>query len=197
MMRPATFSGRQASQLSQELEQFVNLLIGYGVRSYLEVGAREGDTFHYVMSVLGAGCRGVAVDLPGGAWGKLSTGPKLRRACDDLRAHRIDVVEVLGDSHAVEVQRTVCGYGPFDAVLIDGDHRYDPVMRDWQSYGSLAPIVAFHDIAGDGQQTRDGMPVEVPIAWREIKRHHEHDELVATGSPMGIGVVYPKGRPSR
>ena len=41
--------------------------------------------------------------------------------------------------------------GPFDAILIDGDHSLAGVSKDWQLYGELAPLVAFHDIAGAGQ----------------------------------------------
>src|SRR5690606_15397754 len=63
-----TFSGRQASQDEAELTGFLRLLQDRGVRRYLEVGARHGDTFHYLMTGLPVGSVGVAVDLPGALW---------------------------------------------------------------------------------------------------------------------------------
>lgn len=71
-----TFSGRRPSQMEDELNGFINLMREHGVKSYGEIGAREGDTFHHVLSNL-PGCRGVAMDLPGGLWGKL--GIKIQR----------------------------------------------------------------------------------------------------------------------
>lgn len=189
LLRPPTFSGGRASQILQEITAFVLLLKDAGVTSYLEVGARHGDTFHWVMTHLPPGSRGVAVDMPGGKWGRRNTGKYLRKAVADLNRRGYRCKIVLGDSGAAATLRAVKVIAmTFDACLIDGDHRYAGVRRDWELYGPLANLVAFHDIAGDGQGLRDGTPVEVPRLWREI-RDDQSIELVADGSPMGIGVT--------
>jgi hypothetical protein len=82
--------------------------------------------------------------------------------------------------------------GPYDAILIDGDHTYEGVRKDWQAYGGMARIVAFHDIVGTGQKENvTGRVVEVPILWQEIRDSGKYKtvEFVAPRSKMGIGVV--------
>lgn len=164
-----------------------------GVRSYLEIGARHGDTFFDVMVSLPVGARGVALDLPGGNWGTSKSANTLTVACDCLIGQGCDVKMILGNSRDPAVHARVAAAGPFDAVLIDGDHLYDGVAADWRNYGPMARIVAFHDIAGDGQVTKDGraIPVEVPRLWAELKPTRRHVEFVAPGSKMGIGVLLP------
>lgn len=52
----------------------------------------------------------------------------------------------------------------FDLVFIDGNHQYEAVRFDLEYYGGLAPVIAFHDIAG----LRDCEGVA--RFWREISR---------------------------
>lgn len=190
-----TFSGRKASQHPAELGGFIDLLRRENVRSYLEIGARHGDTFHAVMTALPPGSLGVAVDLPGGAWGVASSRQALERAVADLNGRGYRALAVFGDSTSADVIAAVQAASPtFDAALIDGDHRYDGVSRDWRTWREAARIVAFHDIAGEGvRQKTTGDPVEVPRLWRELKADLppivSKVEFIAEGSAMGIGVL--------
>ena len=187
---PRTFSGRIASQMAGEFSAFLRLLNDHGVQSYLEIGSREGDSFHEIMISLPRGSRGVAVDMPGGHWGKPTSSRKLMRAVHDLKRRGYDVSYFFGDSTADGTFEEVKSRGPYDAVLIDGDHRYEGVKSDWLRYGKLAPIVAFHDIVGTGQKDKHGSQVEVPRLWAELKPDHKHQEYVDDGSAMGIGVLF-------
>ncbi len=188
-----TFSGRRASQDEGELTAFCEYLRAAGVKHYAEIGSREGDTFHHVISALGPKSSGIAVDLPGGLWGKSTTGAQLCNAINDLQKKGHAVTEVLGDSKDSLVLQAVRAGGPYDAILIDGDHTYEGVKADWEAYRDLAPIIAFHDIVGEGQferVTRRG--VEVPRLWAEIKASGANVvEFVSPGSAMGIGVCIP------
>lgn len=184
-----TFSGRKASQHPDELGQFVALLRNHGVLRYLEIGSRDGDTFHHVMRHLPQGAFGVAVDLPGGLWGRDSK-KNLLSAIENINEGGRKAVSVFGDSQTPEIAAQVKEHGPFDAILIDGDHTLDGVTADWLLYGNMAPLVAFHDIAGDGLRDRkSGRRVEVPRLWRDLKARHDHREFIADGSGMGIGVI--------
>ena len=186
-----TFSGRKASQDEGELRGFISLLQERGVKSYCEVGARHGDTFHEVMIGLPVGSVGVAVDLPGGLWGTERSRPHLERVIADLCARGYKASCIFGDSQTDATKRLIIGRGPYDAILLDGDHTLKGVTRDWQLYGDMAPIVAFHDITGTGQAEKvHGSPVEVPILWDAIVRSGESvREFVTPGSHMGIGAV--------
>jgi cephalosporin hydroxylase len=161
-----------------ELEWFIDLLRWRRVRSYLEVGVRFGETFAAVLRGVESIQRAVAVDI--------ELTDELRR----VEAHAcIDLIE--GNSGDVQTFMAALSNGYPEAVLIDGDHRYDAVRRDWELYGPHAKIVAFHDIAKEeGWVDRDGVPIEVPRLWREIRGSRAVTvELVAPGSFMGIGVL--------
>jgi hypothetical protein len=184
-----TFSGVRSRQQLDELSAFISILQAEHVGSYLEIGACHGDTFHAVMSALPVGARGVAVDLPEAAWGKRSSRPALEAAVIDLRAKGYDASAIFGDSAATEVKQLIMVRGPYDAALIDADHRYEAVKADWLAYGPQARLVAFHDIDGDGVTSRYGR-VEVPRLWREIKGTFKHREIVGAVRGMGIGVIW-------
>lgn len=186
-----TFSGRRASQNEWELHQFIALLVERGVRRYLEIGARDGDTFHDVMLALPSNSEGMAVDLPGGLWGKATTKHALIHTVDDLNERGYRCLSLLGDSRNEITRAQIRADAPFDAILIDGDHTYAGVKADWEAFRDMAPIIAFHDIVGDGEREKvSGRAVEVPRLWAEIKTSGLRTvEFVDPGSRMGIGVV--------
>lgn len=190
-----TFSGRKASQNEFELRSFIDFLKSREVKSYLEIGARHGDTFHEVMLNLPKGSKGVAVDLPGGLWGRHTSKISLKAAVADLRQRGYDIEIILGDSTDTGIIEKVYGNGPYDAMLIDGNHLYDGVKQDFENYSPLAPLVAFHDIVGTGQIEKvNKNPVEVPILWEELKTGSygfvpEYVEFIDKGSLMGIGCL--------
>lgn len=191
-----TFSGRNPSQNEFELASLIAYFRGANVTSYLEIGARHGDTFHAVMMSLPKGSRGVAVDLPGGMWGKKGTENALMIAANDLieRGYIIDVI--LGDSTDYEIIDRIMQDAPYDACLIDGDHRYDGVKKDFMNYRCVAPITCFHDIVGYGQKEKAfNNEVEVPRLWEELKVQFagRTSEFVGTGSLMGIGIIDNRG----
>lgn len=189
-MTRATFSGHHMSQHPEELGAFIDLLMEHGVTRYLEIGARHGDTFHRVMLNLPRGAYGLAVDQPGALWGTTKSRKALQRAVNDLNGRGYQCQALFANSQNRATRRMVAKRGPFDALLIDADHSLPGVTKDWQLYGDLAPLVAFHDIAGEGQAEKvNGRPVEVPLLWDTIKSSHQVKEFVAPGSHMGIGVV--------
>lgn len=188
-MRSKTRSGMKSGQMKYELDGLIKALSDNGVRSYLEVGARYGDTFYDVMRSLPIGSRGVCVDLPASLWGSDGTLPHLESACAELQTIGYDITLITGDSQHPEIVAMVEALGPFDACLIDADHRYDGCMKDWRNYGHLAQMVAFHDIAGHGQRHSAGIDVEVPRVWHEV-RGERYSEIVANRSTMGIGITW-------
>lgn len=161
-----------------------------GVAKYLEIGARHGDTFHEVMLSLPVGSYGLAVDLPGGLWGTKSSSDYLQKAAADLRSRGYVIDVIIGDSTAAKIVDRIKSKGSFDAALIDGDHTYAGVTKDWNNYREIAPLIAFHDIVGTGQREKvHSRPVEVPKLWAQLRAGLENTiEFVDEGSLMGIGV---------
>jgi hypothetical protein len=185
MLRPAP----RSRQVRAEFRAFLGLMTELGIRSYLEVGAYRGGTFYRVMRNLPRDSFGVTVDddsrnaLRGRASPLTDVGARLIRL-----GYRIETV--FGNSHEPATIAAAARLGPYDAVLIDADHRYDAVKQDWKDYGPMGRrLVAFHDIAEE-HVTRSGRAVEVPRLWREIKAAGiPTREFIAPGSKMGIGVV--------
>lgn len=187
---PRTSSGRNPDEDEQELQQFITLLQQRAVRRYLEIGARYGDTFYTVMRALPAGSYGVAVDVPGVLRGT-NRRAALTQAAVQLGAGGRKAVVLFGNSHLDSMAERIRGLGPFDAVFIDSAPTLSDVARDWDLYGALAPLVAFHDIVGNAQYEKiHQKPVEVPILWQRIKNAgYSVRELIAPGSTRGIGIV--------
>lgn len=173
------------------MRSFIALLQERGVRSYCEIGARHGDTLHEIAISLPAGSKIVGVDLPGGLWGTSTSRRHLELVIADLCERGYKASCIFGDSQTEATHRLVAGRGPYDAILIDGDHTLEGVTSDWRLYGSMASTIAFHDIVGTGQAEKvNGSPVEVPMLWDSIKRAGQDvREFVAPGSKMGIGCV--------
>jgi hypothetical protein len=185
-----TFSGRSASQNEFELRSFIEFLRKSDVNSYLEIGARHGDTFHEVMINLPAGSYGMAVDMPGALWGKKSSVDSLQKAVADLRVRGYTIDVIIGDSTAPKIIEKVKSKAPFGAALIDGDHTLIGVKKDWDNYKEVSHIIAFHDIVGAGQIEKvHGNLVEVPQFWSKLKATQKDViEFVDKDSLMGIGV---------
>jgi predicted O-methyltransferase YrrM len=175
-----------------ELAAFIELLRQHRVTRYLEIGAKFGGSLWRIGRALPRGVRIVAVDLPGGT-AEWSTSEISLNACmTALRQIGHDAHVVWGDSAAAETVQAVRALGPFDAVLIDGNHTLSGIRRDWANYGPLARIVAFHDIAWRNEPQDRGYLIDAPAFWAELKPHFRHVEITRdpTGRDNGIGVLW-------
>ena len=181
------FSGTKWPQFPQEIQEFIRLLKDSGVKSYLEIGCRHGDTFHAVGRVLPKGSLLVAVDLPGARSGKCTGGKfpgsdkALHYAASDLKKRGQNAVVIIGDSHSGEVIKAISKYSPFDAIFIDGDHSFEGVRADWRNYGLMGTLIAFHDIRAEEKGAAS--------LFNELKQQYKHTEF-AFYDRGGIGVIW-------
>lgn len=177
------------SQRAAELDAFIGVLLAHGVRSYLEVGARYGQTLEAVGDAMPESGVLVAVDLPNAMWGRADSWDHLEAVAERLRGKGHTVHLINGNSHETATVTAVKAIRPiFDAVFIDGDHRYTGVLTDWMHYGPLGHIVAFHDIAPKSEN----ISVEVPRLWHDLRNRAKSQEILDPEHPgMGIGILWP------
>jgi predicted O-methyltransferase YrrM len=185
----------------QKLAEFVPLLALLARRPpavAVEIGTHHGGSFYALCKVADPHATLVSIDLPGGLFGGGYSEQELRAmrgyglstqslhflACDSQDLSTRDAVIKLLDGREVEF------------LMIDGDHRYEGVRRDFELYSPLVGnggLIAFHDILPHPQ-----VPLcQVDIFWNEIKGRYRHLELVdpsedwGNGQWGGIGVLFP------
>jgi hypothetical protein len=177
-------------QRSDEIEQFLDLLNAEGVRSYLEIGISHGFTFRYIGSGLPPGAMMVGVDHHG-VWT-----PHLMQTMDLLNERGQGATILWGDSKDPEVIEKIRERGPYDCVLIDGDHSYAAVSSDWLNYGPMARMVAFHDIDAENYPGRSKKRLGrfgVLRLFNELKAKRSYVEIISKAKPgMGIGVLWTR-----
>lgn len=186
-----SLSGAKLAQAPKELEGLAALLREIGVTSCLEIGSRHGDTLFELAMLVPSLTRFMAVDLPGGRWGRRGSDNNLDRVVWLLRRMGRDAEALYGRSLDQEIVAAARKGAPWDFVLIDADHTYKGVKGDWDVYGPMAgKAVAFHDIVGQGKRNITGLKIEVPRLWNELKAEgRQVREFVDPPARMGIGVI--------
>ena len=108
------FSGRYISQKDKEFSQFLDIIKEKDISSYLEIGARHGDSFYDIVTSLPQGSKAVAIDLPNSSWGMSDSQEKLEECVSELCYLGYDAHVLFADSttdHAVNYAKH---HGNFD-----------------------------------------------------------------------------------
>ena len=156
----------------------------------LEIGTAGGGSLVLLCGAAPPDATIITVDLPyklgGYHWTKVPLYRSFAR-----QQQRIHLVR--GDSHSnstlAEV-RAQLRNREVDFLIIDGDHRYEGVKRDFELYSSLVRsggVIAFHDIRPHFRED-----IKVDRLWRELSSQYRHEELIAdpTSNGYGIGLLY-------
>lgn len=194
--RMPTLSGIKGAQIEAEIAEFIELLKERHVKNYLEIGGKYGDTFYRVMSSLPDDACGVLVDLPP----NMNRQRRLEDNFKKMTALGNRVKLLIGNSHDLKIIQVVQQFGPYDAVFIDADRTYEGIKQDWETFGPMAELVAFHDIRAAGTHLAEsvqgkavsGPPdMMAPQLWKEIKESgFSAREIADKEEYVGIGVVF-------
>lgn len=174
-----------------ELGQFIELIKSEPVTRYLEIGSKHGGTLWRIGNALPKGSRIVSVDLPHGDGSFKESQPHLEACVSKLLEIGYQAYLLLGDSTDPQVIEDARKFGPYDLVFIDANHTESYVWKDWNNYGPMGRMVAFHDINWQERPMNPGkMPIHVPRVWEEIKHDYRFVEFKNCPRDNGIGVLW-------
>lgn len=170
-------------QREWEIAALLDILQERQPRNVLEIGSAEGGTLRLFMQTLDPGAQFVSIDLEF----RESAG----RRWAEKYGHTLNVLN--GPSQSPEIDVLATQIMPtIDFLFIDGDHSYEQVRHDFESYGWHVPpggLIGLHDILF----TPDDPAVEVHRLWTDIREAGYITQELITGrdnGPGGIGLVY-------
>jgi predicted O-methyltransferase YrrM len=156
----------------------------------VEIGTAEGGTLLALTEAAAPDAVVVSVEIPR----PLGYHPRRSRLYRAFARDRQRIRLIRADSHdpaTPERVRRAAGGAPIDLLMIDGDHHYDGVRRDFEMYAPLVRsggLIAFHDIS-PGKEEHVGRDGGVPRLWRELRETRPVvAELVEDPELSGCGI---------
>lgn len=179
-------------QYPNQFAPYLNKVLENKVDSYLEIGVGAGGTFTFTSTeLIKAGCRSCfAVDVA--PIGKVAV---VNNEGDPFEGKLAAFIEANPECSFHQGTGTdfLTSHRPYpvDFALIDGDHSYAGVTKDWLTVVGRARIIAIHDISN---QSVPG----VGRFWNEIKNNRFYHSFEFTQqyeegkSFLGIGLMIQK-----
>jgi predicted O-methyltransferase YrrM len=169
-------------------------------KTMLEIGTAKGGSLLAFAQLCTPDAHIVSVDLPGGPFGggyPLWKVPLYKAFAQS--GQRLDLVR--GDSHSASTfahVETLLGGRKLDFLFIDGDHSYEGVRSDFETYKSLmrpGGIIALHDIVApdpDRPPLKGNHSGDVYRFWAELTAERPGQTLVdpAGHGCFGIGLIH-------
>jgi len=159
----------------------------------MEIGTANGGTLFMFTRAADKDSLLISIDLPEGPFGG-GYPFYLSRLFQSFRMPGQQIFLIRGDSHETatreKIERILNGQ-KVDFLLIDGDHTYEGVRKDFETYSSFVRkggVVALHDICRGPPESVGG----VPEFWLEVREKYRSMSIVSNPSQsgLGIGVLY-------
>jgi predicted O-methyltransferase YrrM len=180
-------------QVREEITELLEMVAINKPKFVLEIGTAGGGTLFLLSRVASPDASIISLDLLSGVFGGGYPSQKIpffrTFATQDQKMYF-----VRENSHLLQTFHSVEGIlkgHKLDFLLIDGDHTYNGVKKDFEMYSKLVKkggMIAFHDIVPGNFDSVGG----VPRYWNEIKPVHSSYEIVEDWNQdgYGIGILY-------
>ncbi|MFN3863710.1 MAG: class I SAM-dependent methyltransferase [Erythrobacter sp.] len=182
----------QPMQNRWEIAELMRRVSQWQPKRVLEIGTARGGTLFLFCQNAAPDATLVSIDLPHGING--GGYPEWKSSIYQSFAQPGQTVTLLrGNSHDEAMKQELLqrmGSEPFDLIMIDADHRYEGVKRDFELYAPLvAPdgVIVLHDILPNDFDAE----IQVDRFWSEVKAAYDTEEIVENPEQgcMGIGLV--------
>lgn len=171
-------------QVPPEITEFIEIVADRQPRTVLEIGTDAGGTLLLLALAAAPDATLISIDLRWRQIGSPWYYPQFAVPPQQMHLLRANSHA----PHTLERVRAILQDRQLDVLFIDGDHTYEGVKADWQTYGTLvAPngLIALHDLI------RHPLAPGVCDFWQELKERYVCTEIVADHSEPwgGIGVI--------
>lgn len=187
-----------ASKASQDKQEFLFLydkVKGYSPKVIVEIGTWMGysmETLHKLFTPEVLITIESSEKIQSALFQRVSRGD-----FKDLVPAPIAIKGISYDGETLGNVRFLLKDRPIDFLFIDGDHHYETVKKDFQTYLPIMSdnsVIAFHDTGFSGKN-RDGhswedLGVQVNRFWQEIKKDFVTEEFRTSDNSPGIGILY-------
>jgi predicted O-methyltransferase YrrM len=163
-------------QVKEELREFLTLLLENKVKKILQIGLGHFGSTQFCLSLICDEIVTVEFDIK-----------NISNYSDRELLYNQNIEKfVYGDSTDSNVLTKVLTFGDFDAVLIDGNHSYEFVKKDYENYSKLIKkngIIAFHDVLLEGER------YGTPRVLRELPENIKLNYIIHSKE---VGIAYFK-----
>jgi predicted O-methyltransferase YrrM len=194
---------RGAFQKLSELQPLIALVRGRRPKTVVEIGTYRGGTLFAWCQVADPEAMLISIDLPGGLFGG-GYSRREARAFKEFALPDQELHTLRRDSQkprTLEKVRSLLQGRTIDFLMIDGDHTYKGIKRDWELYEPMTSpdgLIALHDILEHPAQPL----CEVDKLWTELAPQHRSVEFTdpdddrGHGQWGGIGVIFKGAQPA-